>query len=87
MGLFFPKLAKYVLMLLLSSLILVHVLTLMMALVLIVGVAYSILSERIDRKLLLLINLVSHTLAQFYFYSICTSHLRSSSSLYQADPI
>ena len=58
-----------------------------MALVLIVGVAYSILSERIDRKLLLLINLSSHTLAQLYFYSICKPHLLSPSNLYQADPI
>ena len=87
MGLLFSKLAEYVVMLLSSSLTVVDVLILMMAPVLIVGVAYSILSERIDRKLLLLINLSSHTLAQLYFYSICTPHLRSSSNLYQADPM
>lgn len=87
MGLLFSKLAEYVLMPLPSSLSPVDVLILMTALVLIVGVAYSILSERIDRKLLLLINLSSHTLAHFYFYSTCTPHLLSSLSPYQADGI
>ncbi|MCJ1423070.1 hypothetical protein MMC29_000951 [Sticta canariensis] len=38
---------------------------------LIIGFAYSILSERIDRKVLLLITVSSNTLAQLYFYSIC----------------
>ena len=87
MGLLFSKLAEYVVILLSSSESLVDVLILMMDPVLIVGVAYSILSERINRKLLLLINLSSHTLAQLYFYSICTPHLPPSLNPYQADPI
>ena len=87
LGLLFSKFAEYVLLPLSSGLSLVDVLILMMALVLIVGVAYSILSERIDRKLLLLINLSSHTFSQLYFYSICTPHLLSSLNPYQANRI
>ena len=47
-------------------------LTVSRTLVLIVGFIYSILSERIDRNVLLLINVSSYAFAQFYFYSICT---------------
>lgn len=40
--------------------------------VFIIGVVYSILSERIDRSKLLLINVTSNAVARGYFYAICT---------------
>ena len=70
--LFFSERAEYVVVSLSSSWSLVKVL-IVLTLVLIAGFAYSILSERIDRKVLLLINVSSNTLAQLYFYSICTT--------------
>ena len=38
----------------------------------IAGIIYSILSERTDRKLLLIFNVTSNTVAKGYFYAICT---------------
>ena len=87
MELFFSECTKYVVVSLSSTWSLVEVLIVLRTLALIVGFAYSILSERIDRKVLLLITVSSNTLAQLYFYSICTIHHLPSSTLPQADPL
>ena len=41
-------------------------------LVFVVGIVYSVLSERVDRNLLLLVNVTSNVVAKGYFYAICT---------------
>lgn len=87
MELFFPEFAEYVVVSLSSSWSLVDVLIVLRTLVFIVGVTYSILSERIDRRVLLLITVSSNTLAHLYFYSICTTHLLPDLTSHQTDPL
>ena len=38
---------------------------------------YSVISERVDRKTLLLVNVTCHTVEKIYFYSISKAYIPS----------